>query len=1116
MSSSIRRKLRSEIICERALDDGSEGSSARTRPFSYDEIILKRKSKKQLKGNGEETHEAEAASHQANTRNLEHQRRDTNGASVKNSRDHVQETIPRRKAEKSSRAEHTDSRSDINSASIKSSLDHVQEASPRSKVEKSSRMDYTHNKSENKEKRDVESRSKHKNDNDVRNASETKNDRQDRTKRKAEEHYRGDARYHHENKHHRDSVAQDRYIERNRGAADREKKMQDRSGDDEKYKMRDSVKATDREKKMQDRSGDDEKYKMRDSVKATDREKKMQDRGGDVEKYKMRDSVKATDREKKMQDRSGDDEKYKTRDSVKATDREKKMQDRSGDDEKYKLRESVKATDREKKMQDRSGDDEKNKMRDSVKAIDREKKRQDRSGDDEKYKMRDSVKKHDNGSRRHSEISERKEKTELSHSRHDETRSKRRRSRSQERTKEKTRRSSTSSPKAQKDLEHGHDLDELSSHLERDKLRRHSDVDRSKVSNDISSSHHRRHGGSSSGLGGYSPRKRKSEAAVKTPSPIHSPERKSAGWDLPPSGADRNLSTTVPSGSQLVSHTKPSNMVELAAGFSAASSMGKPIPASLSHSLSAFKQASIDSVQLTQATRPMRRLYIDNIPSSATEKDIMEYFNTFLLSSGSSHIRGARPCISCMIHKEKGQALVEFLTPEDASAALSFDGRSLSGIILKIRRPKDFVEVPSGSSEKPKAGGDSISEVVISDFVEDSPHKIFIGGIAEGLSSKMIMEIASAFGSLKAYRFEVNEELNGSCAFLEYEDQSVTLKACAGLNGMKLGGRILTVAQAVSSTESMESSGSHPFYGIPEHVKPLLDMPTQVLKLRNVFDQKAMDSLSETDLEEIVEDVRLECSRFGSVVSAHVVKGGDTRTAIFEAKEVACDVKPIEPPEERNHHLDVNSMEVAVHHDGGDDTIVETPTISKEVDVVDGVEAELASATSDPGVAVGASGTSTREVSEEADKFLPSALDVSIIDDVGRVNNSEGNNQAASIQESGVSAQLNPNERPGIEKSGDDETLLAEDVSELDKNSDTPQEVVLLPTNTEAADKGVNDENSCDIGVLEYEVGSVLVEFRRTEASCMAAHCLHGRAYDDRIVTVEYVPLNAYQERFSK
>lgn len=36
---------------------------------------------------------------------------------------------------------------------------------------------------------------------------------------------------------------------------------------------------------------------------------------------------------------------------------------------------------------------------------------------------------------------------------------------------------------------------------------------------------------------------------------------------------------------------------------------------------------------------------------------------------------------------------MEFLTPEDALAALSFDGSDFSGSILKIRRPKDFVEV---------------------------------------------------------------------------------------------------------------------------------------------------------------------------------------------------------------------------------------------------------------------------------------------------------------------------------------------------------------------------------------------------------------------------------------
>ncbi|KAM3342123.1 hypothetical protein P3S68_027089 [Capsicum galapagoense] len=45
------------------------------------------------------------------------------------------------------------------------------------------------------------------------------------------------------------------------------------------------------------------------------------------------------------------------------------------------------------------------------------------------------------------------------------------------------------------------------------------------------------------------------------------------------------------------------------------------------------------------------------------------------------------------IYKEKCQALLEFLTPEDASAALYFDGRSFSNSIVKIRRPKDFVDV---------------------------------------------------------------------------------------------------------------------------------------------------------------------------------------------------------------------------------------------------------------------------------------------------------------------------------------------------------------------------------------------------------------------------------------
>ncbi|KAA8527795.1 hypothetical protein F0562_035336 [Nyssa sinensis] len=501
----------------------------------------------------------------------------------------------------------------------------------------------------------------------------------------------------------------------------------------------------------------------------------------------------------------------------------------------------------------------------------KESKRKHRDEDEERSRDRNAAKKHDSGKLYDLEFPERKEKKESSQFHHEESRLKRRHSRSRECDKDRDRRSSSLSPRLHKRTsynvrEHG----ELSSHPLKDRSgRQHSDVDRNRISANGSSSHYRKHGVSASGLGGYSPRKRRTEAAVRTPSPIsRSPEKKSAGWDLAPAGTDSNVAVLVHSDLQSSNQALSSQTHELSSVVPDNSTAVKPpLLGVLSNALSSVMNPSIDSIQLTQATRPMRRLYVENLSASASEKAVMECLNNFLLSSSVNHIEGTLPCISCIIHKERGQALVEFLTPEYASAALSFDGRYFSGSILRIRRPKDYVEVTTGDLEKSVAAVDSISDVV-----KDSPHKIFIGGISKVISSEMLMEIASAFGALKAYRLEVNADLNQPCAFLEYVDHSVTLKACAGLNGMRLGGQVLTVVQAIPDASSVENVGNIPFYGIPEHAKPLLEKPTQVLKLKYVLDLENLSSLSEPELEEILEDIRLECARFGTIKSVNVVK----------------------------------------------------------------------------------------------------------------------------------------------------------------------------------------------------------------------------------------------------
>jgi hypothetical protein len=62
----------------------------------------------------------------------------------------------------------------------------------------------------------------------------------------------------------------------------------------------------------------------------------------------------------------------------------------------------------------------------------------------------------------------------------------------------------------------------------------------------------------------------------------------------------------------------------------------------------------------------------------------------------------------------------------------------------------------------------------------------------------------------------------------------VTLRACAGLNGMRLGSTILTVVQATPDAGPEAASAETPFYGVPEQAKPLLQTATRILELRNL------------------------------------------------------------------------------------------------------------------------------------------------------------------------------------------------------------------------------------------------------------------------------------------
>ncbi|XP_015875081.1 splicing factor U2af large subunit B [Ziziphus jujuba] len=712
----------------------------------------------------------------------------------------------------------------------------------------------------------------------------------------------------------------------------------------------------------------------------------------------------------------------------------------------------------------------------------RERKRKYENGDDEKAKGRISAKKHDPGRHHDSDISERKDRREWSKLHVEESRLKRRRSRSKEHE-DRNRRSTSHSPRANKHTSsYRGEHKQLPTHSLKDRSGRlHSDVDRSRVSNNGSSSQYLRNDDFASGIGGYSPRKRRTEAAARTPPPAsHLPEKKSAKWDLPPAATDNTLSSSVPSSFESSVNTVSSNAPQLASAIPVTSTTMKPMSGVFANALSTKKFASFDSVQLTQATRPMRRLYVENVPSSISEKALVEYINGLLLSSGVNHVQGTQPCISCIINNEKGQALLEFLTPEDASAALSFDCSSISGSTLKLRRPKDFVDVATGDPDKSMTAVDTISNVV-----KDSPNKVFIGGISKSLSSKMLLEIVSAFGPLKAYHFEINEDLNEPCAFLEYADQSVTVKACAGLNGMKLGGKVLTVLQAVHGAASLENTAGSSLYKIPEHAKPLLMQPTQIIKLKNVFNVEDLSSLSEQEVEDIVEDIRLECSRFGTVKSVNVVRKGNSQITTSGACEI---IKNTETTGlEQNSGCEIKNVETdtfEAHRNG-------EVSGSDSVDNLNNVELK------EDGVATG-------EDDKPADCMNTSS---SIHEELSNRLNSP--KEVLECSNDKVADTISTDDI------GSENKLVVEEESCLEEEVDGKEQ-----KHGGQLDGSVGAE-SHEMGKVDMEdddsdVGSVFVEFGRVEASCTAAHCLNGRLYDDRIVTVDYVAPDYYRKRFPK
>ncbi|CAF1143742.1 unnamed protein product [Rotaria magnacalcarata] len=259
-----------------------------------------------------------------------------------------------------------------------------------------------------------------------------------------------------------------------------------------------------------------------------------------------------------------------------------------------------------------------------------------------------------------------------------------------------------------------------------------------------------------------------------------------------------------------------------------------------------------------------RRLYVGNIPFGVSENAMMEFFNQQMHLTGLSQTEG-NPVIAVQINLDKNFAFLEFRSIDETTAAMAFDGIVFQGQSLKIRRPRDYQAMPGGG-DQPNMNVPG----VISTVVADSPFKVFIGGLPNYLTDDQVKELLMSFGPLKAFNLVKDGAtgLSKGYAFCEYNEPSVTEPAIQGLNGMQLGDKKLIVQLASVGAKNMIGGAGSIGVQLPGVNLLASSVSTEVLCLLNMVTEEELRD--DEEYEDIMEDVREECGKYGFVKSLEI------------------------------------------------------------------------------------------------------------------------------------------------------------------------------------------------------------------------------------------------------
>ncbi|KAI8473510.1 MAG: hypothetical protein J3K34DRAFT_451352 [Monoraphidium minutum] len=319
-----------------------------------------------------------------------------------------------------------------------------------------------------------------------------------------------------------------------------------------------------------------------------------------------------------------------------------------------------------------------------------------------------------------------------------------------------------------------------------------------------------------------------------------------------------------------------------------------------------------------QATRFARRIYVGGLPPTSSEQGVTAFFTHALAAIGGNTAGPGSAVLNVYHNKEKNFAFVEFRTVEETSNSLALDGIMYDGMAIRVRRPNDYnagAAVGLGPSQPSPAlnlaaiglGGAAVSGGGAAPGVggmgggggggghHDDPNRIFIGGLPHYLTEEQVRELLQSFGEIRILEVIKDKDTGAGkgYGFVIYNDPSVTDIAVAGLNGLAMGDRNLTVRRAnipgvpgSHSTAPLPAGGLPPPPGMPgatgANLAPLgaydamgaaAGGATRIVVLENCVQREELGD--DAEYAEIFQDMQDECVKYGNLIKLHIPRPAD-------------------------------------------------------------------------------------------------------------------------------------------------------------------------------------------------------------------------------------------------